>query len=82
LQHIQPVAPGHGNVQQHHAQAFAAAQGRHGGQHLGPVGGLGADFDVWRIGQHLLEPLAHDAVVVSDQHTDRTRSLGSGLIRY
>ncbi len=70
LQHVQPVEPGHGDVEQHQVEPVAPPQRGHLAQHLGAALRLGHHQHVGRLGQHLLEAFAHDAVVVPDQHAD------------
>ncbi|MCY1560273.1 hypothetical protein D9M68_973920 [compost metagenome] len=70
LQHVQPVEPGHGDVEQHEIESLAAVEGPHHVEHLGTGLRLGHHLNVGRVCQDLLEPLAHDAVVVTDQHAD------------
>lgn len=58
----------------------------HAGERLGAVGGLAGQLHVARVGEHLLDALADDLVVVADQHADHgvtswERSVGKGMVR-
>ena len=67
----------HRDIHQDHVDAddlLAPRVGRTGLAHLadrlGAVVGLSGDHDVAGVGQDLLDALAHDQVVVADQHAD------------
>ena len=60
------AAAGHRHVGDEHVPCLRP----HHRQHIVTIGGLAGDDDIALLGENLLQALAHDGVVVGDQHAD------------
>jgi hypothetical protein len=73
LEHVQPIAAGHGDVQHDHVQsdtAISLMKATHLAQGVDAIGRIAHHVEVSRIAQHLAQTLPHDVVVVHQQHAD------------